>query len=188
MSYIECPECGHKALSAATRCPRCGHAFPARPLQRADAGRRRDWPSALLAATIVIGAIVVVATLRRPADRQPGARVSAIPAGLPGPARSSGSDTARVPPRGPALAPDDTGMAAPLVGRAGGLVTRYARTWANVRDGRARETISVGVLSPGEQVLVDSLRSGWYRVLADGQTLGYVHRSNLEAVPPSPRP
>ena len=44
----------------ATRCPRCGFAFPARPLQRPDTAGRRDWLSALLAAVIVIGAVVVV--------------------------------------------------------------------------------------------------------------------------------
>jgi hypothetical protein len=67
-------------------------------------------------------------------------------------------------------------------------VTRYARTWVYVRDGRARGTATVRILSPGEQVLVDSLQGGWYRVLADGRALGYVHRSNLDIAPPAPRP
>jgi hypothetical protein len=72
-------------------------------------------------------------------------------------------------------------------GSAAAHVTRYARTWVNVRGGRANGTASVRVLSPGEQVLVDSLRGGWYRVLADGRPLGYVHRSNLDIAPPDPR-
>jgi hypothetical protein len=67
-------------------------------------------------------------------------------------------------------------------------LTRYARTWVNVRDGRAQATPSVRVLTPGEPVLVDSLRGGWYRVLAEGRTVGYVHRSNLDAAPPNARP
>ena len=66
MAYIECPECGHRALSVATRCPKCGHAFPARPLHRPLSGKSRDWPSALLAGVVVIGAVIIVASLRRP--------------------------------------------------------------------------------------------------------------------------
>jgi hypothetical protein len=31
---------------------------------------------------------------------------------------------------------------------------------------------------------VDSLLRGWYRVLEDGRTIGYVHRSTLAAAPP----
>ena len=67
-------------------------------------------------------------------------------------------------------------------------VTRYARTWVNVRDDRAQAAPSVRVLNPGEQVTVDSLRGGWYRLLAEGRPLGYVHRSNLDAGRPTARP
>jgi hypothetical protein len=35
------------------------------------------------------------------------------------------------------------------------------------------------VLNPGEAVLVDSLIGGWYRVLIDGQPIGYVYGTNL---------
>jgi hypothetical protein len=73
-------------------------------------------------------------------------------------------------------------------GAATGGLTRYAQTWVNVRDGRAQTAPSVRVLNPGEPVVVDSLRGGWYRVLTEGRTLGYVHRSNLDDAPPTARP
>jgi hypothetical protein len=182
MSSIECPECGHQALSVATRCPRCGHAFPARPLIR-HAASRRDWPSALLAGVIVVGAVLVVATLRWP-GRTPAADGSAD--------GSAAAPATTSPPARAQVAPAPTVSRAPSppslpVSPTGGL-TRYARTWVNVRDGRAQATPSVRVLTPGEPVLVDSLRGGWYRVLAEGRTVGYVHRSNLDAAPPTARP
>jgi len=37
----------------------------------------------------------------------------------------------------------------------------------------------------GDAVLVDSLQGGRYRVVVNGRTAGYAHRSNLDAVPPS---
>jgi hypothetical protein len=62
-------------------------------------------------------------------------------------------------------------------------VRRYARTWVNIRDDRSRSAASVGVLNPGDEVMVDSLIRGWYRVLVDGRLIGYVHRSTLTAAP-----
>jgi hypothetical protein len=112
MPYIECPDCGHKALSVATRCPRCGHAFPARPLQRVDPSRGRDWPSALLAGTIVIGVIVVVATLRRPGARPSERRAPAVEANAPATTRSAGVDRAPVAPKARSAGPAD--VTAPL--------------------------------------------------------------------------
>jgi hypothetical protein len=35
------------------------------------------------------------------------------------------------------------------------------------------------VLLPGDTVVADSLRNGWYRVALEGEVLGYVHRSTL---------
>jgi hypothetical protein len=32
--------------------------------------------------------------------------------------------------------------------------------------------------------MVDSLREGWYRVVVDGQGVGYVYREFLDSVPP----
>jgi hypothetical protein len=52
-------------------------------------------------------------------------------------------------------------------------------TWANIRQSRARSSPTVGRLEPGDSVMVDSLRRGWYRVLMDGRPVGYVHRTSI---------
>jgi hypothetical protein len=70
----------------------------------------------------------------------------------------------------------------------GRVLLRYATTWVNVRAGRSLHAAVVRVLKPGEVVLVDSLRMGWYRVLADGRTLGYAARTHLDAIPPRASP
>jgi hypothetical protein len=76
----------------------------------------------------------------------------------------------------------DRAVAAPAP--AGPGIRRYAQTWVNVRGDRARSAPAVGLLNPGDAVTVDSLVRGWYRVLVDGRTLGYVHRSMLDVSRP----
>jgi len=68
---------------------------------------------------------------------------------------------------------------------AGGPLERFARTWVNLRDGRSGSAPTVRTLRPGERVLVDSLADGWYRVVVDGRTEGYVDRSYLDEVAPT---
>jgi len=68
------------------------------------------------------------------------------------------------------------------------LERRYASTWVNVRAGRSGSAPVVRVLNPGDSLVVDSLRQGWYRVVADGQTLGYVDRSLVGTAPDSVSP
>jgi hypothetical protein len=142
----------------------------------------------LVGGALVAGVVVAASLLPRPGSTPAGAGRVTAPvdttvasvSGVTSPDSGSAAlaaDSAR--PAAPASRP-----AAPPV-RAG--VARYARTWTNVRESRARGARSVRVLEPGETVLVDSLRRGWYRVLAGGRTLGYVHRSNLGAVPPTAR-
>src|SRR5215208_3127966 len=65
MSDIECPQCGHRALSVATRCPRCGCEFSADQMhRRAPApGRRGLGPAALLAGGLA-AAVGMVLLLR----------------------------------------------------------------------------------------------------------------------------
>jgi hypothetical protein len=186
MSYIECTQCGHRALSVASRCPHCGFEFPTRPLHHPMPEPRLDRRRAsLVAGGVLVAGVVVAALLHRPGSRPADAGPVTAPADT---TISGASETARADSGAADLAADSARAAArasPPTGppvRAG--VARYARTWTNVREGRARATRSVRVLKPGEAVLVDSLRRGWYRVLADGRTLGYVHRSNLDAVPP----
>lgn len=68
---------------------------------------------------------------------------------------------------------------------AGPSERRYANIWVNVRRARGPSAAVVKVLRPGEPVLVDSLRQGWYRVVTDGQALGYVYQGFVDTVPPT---
>jgi hypothetical protein len=63
----------------------------------------------------------------------------------------------------------------------------YTTIWANVREARGPMAPVVTVLQPGEPVLVDSLSEEWYRVVADGQKLGYVYRELVDTVRPVTR-
>jgi ribosomal protein L37E len=66
MTYMECPQCGRKALSVATRCPHCGVAFPSQPF-RAASGHRLDWLRPVLAVggVLVLGAVLLAVVVPR---------------------------------------------------------------------------------------------------------------------------
>jgi ribosomal protein L37E len=164
-AYIACSECGKRALSIATRCPQCGFEFPARPIEQ------RSWTSELgrflpLLVTVGVGAAtiaVVTVVVRRTASR------------------SEGSATAEAHA---AAAPEmDTAMAAasPAASRA---ERRFARTWTNIRSRRSVAGDVVGVLLPGDTVIADSLRRGWWRVTFEGEVMGYAYHSTLVTDPP----
>jgi hypothetical protein len=186
MTYIECPECGQKALSVATRCPRCGHNYPPQPIHRRTLGPElgRFRPLMPIVGIIVAGVVLVVVIARWAAPSP--AVVETVPAVV---------DTVPVvepapePPSAPvaAAAADVPAVASAPAAPApsGSGEKRYARTWINVRGERARAASVVRILKPGEAVVVDSLTRGWYRVLTGGRPLGYVHRSNLDVAPPS---
>ena len=173
-TYMECPQCGRKALSVATRCPHCGVAFPFKPLGQSAPGYRWDRLRPVLAVggVLLLGAALLTVVVPR-------LRPKAAPTA---PAASAGetSPTLATPPG--ARAADSTVEGPASV--ANPLATRVARTWVNVRGGRGRATPAVRVLNPGDVVQVDSLNRGWYRVLIDGRAAGYVHRSNLDPVSP----
>jgi SH3-like domain-containing protein len=65
---------------------------------------------------------------------------------------------------------------------------RYSKMWVNVRRARRPTARVVKVLRPGEPVLVDSLSEGWYRVVADGEGVGYVYGRFVDTVPPAGLP
>ena len=185
MADIVCPQCGRRVLGVATRCPHCGEAFPPHLLQHPGSGSRPTTRLALLLAGVGLVLGLVLLTGRTASG--PNA------AGVP---RAAAEDT--VPPLAAAdtapPAPDTTPTsAAPAVTTAPpppptpGL-RRYARTWVNVRSGRSGAAPGIRVLSPGDTVLVDSLRRGWYRVLVNGRPQGYVDRTYLDTSPPLGRP
>ena len=55
----------------------------------------------------------------------------------------------------------------------------------NVRAQRSNTAAVIRVLRPGEMVLVDLPEKGWYRVVTDTQTIGYVDRRLLDTLPPA---
>jgi hypothetical protein len=194
MTYMECPQCGRKALSVATRCPHCGVAFPSRPLQRFAPGYRLDRLRPVLAVggVLVLGAVLLTVVLPRlelkPAAPAPGASPGETSPTLATPPDSVPADSVVEGHRSDTVAPDQTPAvsSAPITPTPPSpLATRFARTWVNVRGGRGRAAPAVRVLNPGDAVQVDSLSLGWYRVLIDGRAAGYVHRSNLDPVSPS---
>jgi len=56
---------------------------------------------------------------------------------------------------------------------------RVARTWTKVHARRGVQGDLVAVLLPGDTVLADSLRGGWWRVALEGRVLGYVYAPTL---------
>jgi hypothetical protein len=164
-SYLTCSECGKRALSIATRCPQCGFEFPARPIEQ------RGWTSDLgrflpLLVAVGMGAAtiaVVTVVVRRTASRSEGSTTAEAHA-----ASAPEMDTA-VAAASPAASPGER---------------RFARTWTNVRSRRSVAGDLVGVLLPGDTVLADSLRRGWWRVTFEGKVMGYAYQSTLVTDPP----
>jgi hypothetical protein len=186
MTYIECPQCRQRALSVATRCPRCGHNFPTQlirhPVPDSELHKLRPVLAVAGALVALIGMVVVIEHragsrgVTVPPEVVPLDTAPSIPAQPGRETPASTGDSSR------SVAPPPSGVRPPVAQQ----LPRYATTWVNVRGGRSRGAPAVRVLNPGEAVLVDSLRRGWYRVLVNGRALGYVHRAYLDAAPPSP--
>jgi hypothetical protein len=204
MSYIPCPKCGQNALSIATRCPRCGHPFDSRLWQAAASDpRRRPIPVGLVIAGVLVVLLVLSVVQQKP-WRAPGTAppprpptpMDSAPPPLPSPpvaaapAESVPARDSAPPVESPLLAADSvTAAAAPAPAPAppasAQTELRYATTWVNVRADRSGTAPVLRILKPGGAVTVDSLRHGWYRVVEDGQTLGYVDRSLVGPTPES---
>lgn len=160
-SYRQCPDCGKRALSIATRCPGCGRELPRLEARRGPApglGRYVPW----LVGVLTVGAVLVTGVLGR--------------VGRPGRApveeESSVAATTRVDTTTAAASPAASAPAGELL---------VARTWTHVRNRRTVTGDLEAVLLPGDTVLADSLSRGWYRVALEGEVLGYAHRSTLVA-------
>ena len=162
-TYRECPACGKRSLSIATRCPGCGQEFPSQPVRwqgPLDAGRRRKVPALALVLPLVVGVLGLF--VWRGVARHQGARVAAAEAPV-------ALDTARAA-ASPAM-PDSAPSA--------DAVPRLARTWTKVHERRSPKSDVVAVLLPGDTVLADSLSNGWWRVALDRRVLGYVYARTL---------
>ena len=166
-SYKQCPECGKRALSIATRCPGCGSELTAPAVvDRSPAPQLGRFLSPRGAAGAVAVAVVLAVRLGGTPDSEPSATVA-----------DSLAVSSEVAYATPAASRHDTAGAATAAGSAGELLV--ARTWTNVRTARSTRADLEAVLVPGDTVLADSLAQGWYRVALLGEVLGYAHRSTL---------
>jgi hypothetical protein len=168
-SYRECPACGKRALSIATRCPACGQELLTEPVRReASPENRRRGPILTLAALGVLLPLAILAYAF--AVRHAGMREREVSVTAAAPVETPTLlDTARA---ASSLAVSDSAPTA-------AAVTRYARTWTNVRARRSPKGDVVAVLLPGDTVLADSLSRGWWRVALEGQVIGYVYAPTL---------
>lgn len=165
-TYRECPACGKKALSIATRCPRCGHELLAEPVRREaprHRGRLRPLPVLAVGLLVGVGLFTLIARWNTARDREASATAS-VPA-----EESLLLDSARA---AASPAPPDSAPSAEAV-------SRSTRTWTNVRARRSVKADVVAVLLPGDTVLADSLRGGWWRVAFEGRVMGYVYAGTL---------
>jgi hypothetical protein len=170
-SYRQCSQCGKRALSIATRCPGCGRELPepAVPDQPAvDLGHLRSVP-------VVLGLTLVVVLM--------GIRLGKRP---PQPA---GEESSFVGPAAPAPLVVDPLGATPKLDRPAAAAPAadtgrllVARTWTHVRIRRSPGAELSAVLTPGDTVLADSLRQGWYRVALEGEVMGYAYKSGLTKI------
>jgi hypothetical protein len=165
-SYRECPACGKRALSIATRCPQCGHELLGQPVQRpAPRKTERLRPLAAAAVVLMLGVGLFTTLILRSARPDREAPVTADVGAEP----PTSLDTAHA--AASPVMPDSAPSPAAL--------TRYARTWTKVRDRRSVKADVVAVLLPGDTVLADSLKGGWWRVALEGRVLGYVYAPTL---------
>ena len=171
-SYRQCSECGKRALSIATRCPGCGRELPdpAVPDQPAvDLGHLRSVP-------VVLGLLTLVVVLAgiRSGKRHP------QPAGEESSFLAPASNALSIDPlaASPRLATPEA-AAAPAEDTGRVLV---ARTWTHVRSRRSPKAELSAVLTPGDTVLADSLSRGWYRVVLEGEVMGYAYKSGLTEI------
>ena len=162
-SYRQCPECGKRALSIATRCPGCQRELPA--LEATEGGPLQGLARRLLpivaAGALAAAAVVGLARFGRTGHPDQAPSLSTASAGSA--SHSTEVAYARTPPPPPSDGPR----------------LLLARTWTSVRQTRSRTAMVEAVLLPGDTVLADSLSHGWYRVALEGEVLGYAHRSTL---------
>ncbi|HKT59409.1 MAG TPA: hypothetical protein VJQ46_05125 [Gemmatimonadales bacterium] len=173
-TYRECPACGKRALSIATRCPVCGQELLDEPVRReAPSDRGRVWPMLVVGAVVLaIGAAALL--IQRATSRGPEATSTAeVRAEVPVAVESRAAAPSVTPRR---LGVPDSAPSAEAV-------SRVARTWTKVHERRSVKSDLSAVLLPGDTVLADSLRGGWWRVALEGKVIGYVFGPTLEETP-----
>jgi hypothetical protein len=163
-TYRECPACGQRALHIATRCPRCAHEFPTEPIRwQATRDTRRLPVLPMAVVLLLVGGGLITLAMRRGA---PGAAPVAAEA------RTDQRTELETAQAAASFALPDSAPSAEAV-------PRQARTWTKVHERRSPKADVVAVLLPGDSVLADSLRGGWWRVALEGRVLGYVYAPTL---------
>ena len=210
MSHLTCTNCLQKSPAEARRCKNCGREFGRAPERPGDRRSKRNLiPSVVLLAMtglILVGAWQWWPVLRGapsavPADSVP-VPVSAgmAPAPEPASAAAESSRTApaavKKPPKDstPRLADsaravkDTAGPVAPPAAPKPALIDpahqRYAQDYVKLRSEPSSGSAVLRVLQRGEIVTVDSLQDGWYRVVVDSTSVGFVDRQYLDTLPP----
>lgn len=99
------------------------------------------------------------------------ATVAVVPSGpTPEPAAS--------PPSPPTSAPE----------AAGETQARFANTWVNLHSDPSGRSPVLQILRPGDKVQVQSRERGWYRVVPDTGSPGYVDAHYLDTSPAASQP
>ena len=176
-SYKQCHACGKRALSIANRCPRCGGEFPANEPPKDDGGLDLGRFLTRKGLVAVLAVVAVVSSVRLGRAGQPGEVKAEVESSM---VRPDPLDTARVaaPP-----AESSVSLAESSVALAeSGSELRVARSLTEVRRARSVRAPLEAVLMQGDTVLADSLEQGWYRVVLEGEVLGYADRSTLAAL------
>jgi len=176
-TYRECPACSKRALSIATRCPACGRELLDEPVQReAPADRGRFGPALGLGAALLIAGVAVAALLMRhdTSSATDATSTAELRAETPMAIETRAAAPFVTPAPSPAV-PDSAPSAQ--------AVSRVARTWTKVHERRSVKSDLSTVLLPGDTVLADSLRGGWWRVALEGKVIGYVYGSTLTEKP-----
>jgi hypothetical protein len=176
-TYRECPACGKRALSIATRCPACGQELLDEPVQReAPPDRGRFGPALMVGAVLVLAAAGVAARLlHRDTSNAPDATSTAeLRAETPMAIETRAAAPFVTPAPMPAVSDSAPSPQA---------VSRVARTWTKVHERRSVKSDLSTVLLPGDTVLADSLRGGWWRVALEGKVIGYVYGPTLADTP-----
>jgi hypothetical protein len=173
-TYRECPACGKRALSIATRCPACGQELVDQPVRRQVPPERPALVPVLAAAGLLAAAALAGLIVLRNSSRAPEATSTAELRAETPVAVETRASAPPVAPTSPTRA--DSAPSAEAV-------TRVARTWTKVHERRSVQAGLSAVLLPGDTVLADSLKGGWWRVALEGKVIGYVYAGTLAETP-----
>ena len=112
---------------------------------------------------VSVGVRAVITARPTPAATQ--ARVEAVTA-LP---RPPGTVAAPVEPPLPTIS---------------GTQPRWTATWVNVREGPAMDAPILQTLPPAQRVDIANRQGGWWLAYLNGERIGYIANSVLQATPP----